>query len=144
MVRFTVEHRYDAAPERVWSVLADYGNIADWNSGVDASGIVAGPEQGVDAVRECRLANGMTVKERITAWTEGHGFTIRFDEMPAPFDAEATFHLAPDGDGSHLRIDYAYAGRGLGKLVAPFMKPMFRGAMVNLGNDLRAAVEADA
>lgn len=142
MVQFTVETRYEQSPEQVWSVLADYGNIASWNRSVNASSIVSGPEQGVDAVRECKLDNGMTVRERITSWDEGTGFSLHFDHMPAPIDAQASFHLEPEGDGTLMRIDYTYVGRGFGKLMAPMMKPMFRKAMKGLGEDLRAAVQA--
>ena len=41
----TIERTLDAPRSQVWAVLADYGNIVDWNSGIKASRVRMTPGQ---------------------------------------------------------------------------------------------------
>lgn len=142
MVRFTVEEQINAPRNVVWAALADFGNIAAWNTGVKASHLTSEHGEGIDATRHCNLQNGMSVEERILAWTSGESLVVGFDRMPAPIkDISASFHL--DGDEStRITVEYAYRGKGLMAPMAPLMKPMFRKAMRGLTADLKAHCEA--
>lgn len=59
MAQFTVRRSIDAPREQVWEILADYGNIASWSSGVAKSGIVGKRATGIGAVRQCDVMGGI-------------------------------------------------------------------------------------
>ena len=59
-----------AAPQAdVWAVLADFPNIADWNTGVKVSHSTSGDQtEGVGATRHCDLAPTGSLEETVQAW----------------------------------------------------------------------------
>lgn len=70
----------DASIEDVWRVLDDFGGVAKYNPNVEASKIVAGPDTGTGATRECVLDNGGRIEEEIIDYKSGTGYTVNFTD----------------------------------------------------------------
>ncbi len=69
-----VSRRIDASRTKVWAVLADFPNIADWNRGVNRSYATSDATTGVGAKRHCDLAPVGALEETVTGWDEERRF----------------------------------------------------------------------
>jgi hypothetical protein len=58
-------------PDRIWSVIRRFGDVAAWSPIAATSRIVAGIDATVGAERELRTADGASVRERLTLLDEG-------------------------------------------------------------------------
>jgi uncharacterized protein YndB with AHSA1/START domain len=71
-----------AAPvEAVWRVLDDFGGVAKYNPNVESSKIVAGPESGPGATRECVLGDSGRIEEKIVEYNPHSGYTVEFIDV---------------------------------------------------------------
>ncbi|MFC7133635.1 MULTISPECIES: SRPBCC family protein [Salinibaculum] len=77
----SVRREIDAPREVVWGVLDDFGGVAKYNPNVTTSSIVAGPESGPGATRECVLRDGGRIEEEITEYVPDTGYTVNFTDV---------------------------------------------------------------
>ena len=120
-----VSRQIDASPTRVWTVLADFPNIADWNSGVNRSYSTSDATAGVGAKRHCDLAPIGALEETVTGWDEDRRLEIRIDsaaKLPIVHGL-ATFTLDSADAGTDVHIEYSYQPRFgfLGQLMGRFV-----------------------
>ena len=105
-----VNRRIPAAPAKVWAVLADFPNIAAWNSGVAKSFSTSEATDGVGARRHCDLAPFGELEETIKEWDEPHRLVVSIDsakKLPIAHSL-VTFVLVPAEDATETSIEYAY------------------------------------
>lgn len=105
-----VSKRISAPPAAVWAVLADFPNIAAWNSGVAKSFSTSDSTSGVGAQRHCDLAPFGALEETVKEWDEASRMVISIDsakKLPMARGV-ATFTLSPTGEETMVTIDYAY------------------------------------
>jgi len=105
-----VSKRISATPAAVWAVLADFPNIAAWNSGVAKSFSTSDSTSGVGAQRHCDLAPFGALEETVKEWDEASRLVISIDsakKLPMAHGL-ATFSLSPTGEETIVTIDYAY------------------------------------
>ena len=110
MRSINVKRRIPAAPARVWAVLADFPNIATWNTGVAKSFATSDATGGVGAQRHCNLAPFGELEETVQEWDDAHRMVISIDvARKLPIDrAEVTFVLSPADDATEVSVNYAY------------------------------------
>ena len=60
-----VSRRIDIPRQKLWAVLADFPNIADWNSGVKRSFATSDATNGAGATRHCDLAPMGALEETV-------------------------------------------------------------------------------
>jgi carbon monoxide dehydrogenase subunit G len=105
-----VSRRIPSAPEKVWAVLADFPNIAAWNTGVAKSFATSDSTSGVGAQRHCDLAPFGELEETVKEWDDTRRMVISIDsakKLPIA-RGQATFDLGPAGDGTEISVTYAY------------------------------------
>ena len=105
-----VSRRISAAPADVWAVLADFPNIAAWNSGVAKSFSTSEATDGVGARRHCDLAPFGELEETIKEWDEPHRLVVSIDsakKLPIAHGL-VTFDLVSAEDATETSIEYAY------------------------------------
>lgn len=105
-----VNRRIPAVPAAVWAVLADFPNIAAWNSAVAKSFSTSESTSGVGAQRHCDLAPFGELEETIKEWDESRRLVISIDsakKIPIA-NGIVTFDLGPAGDATEISIEYAY------------------------------------
>ena len=101
----------DAAPERVWAALAEYGEVHTLVGAITDSSIISeDPTLGVGCERFCAStsARGVEVKERIIAYEEGSFYTYEVYESVG-FPSErffATFGIRVDEQGQTVLYNY--------------------------------------
>ncbi|MFT7473786.1 MAG: hypothetical protein ACI81L_000701 [Verrucomicrobiales bacterium] len=100
----------DAPKSAVWALLADFSNVADWNSGVIKSHLTSEANSGVGAQRHCDVAPGGEVEETIRKWEPETTLVISIDSTKEmPFDsALETFTLEDNGGSTSLTMDFEY------------------------------------
>lgn len=131
-MRFQMEQPI-ANANATWTRLADFGNIADWNSGIVASRVIGGEAGGVGMERQCDLNGNKYVREQITEWDpETRLLALKFTHFPAPVDITAKFTVHED----KVHMDYWFQGRGAFRPFAPLLKPVFKKAVRGLLADL--------
>lgn len=63
--------RIAAAPDRIWSVIRRFGEVAAWSPIAAISHIVAGTDATAGAERELRTADGTVIREQLTLLDDG-------------------------------------------------------------------------
>lgn len=81
MHSISVTREIDAPSADVWRVLDDFGGVARYNPTVETSRVVAGPDTGTGATRECVLAGGGRIEEEIVAYDPGTSYTVEFVDV---------------------------------------------------------------
>ncbi len=116
MTTFKNEIYIDAAVEKVWDTLADFGGIQVFNPGVTESKSLGNKRSGMGAERQCNLGGPDTyILERIVDWQAGSQFTLEIydGKKTPPFKkALSTFAVSPQGEGSKVTMDIAYQLKG--------------------------------
>lgn len=126
-----------AAPQQaVWDVLADFGNIAAWNTGVETSFLTGGPEEvAVGSQRHCDLKPMGTLDETLMVMDEPDRAVVRIDKagrIPIKH-GEVEFLLVADDDRTHTTINYSFKAKGgpfspiVGKLLEGQLRTGFGG-----------------
>lgn len=134
------------SPDALWDVIADFPNIADWNSGIKTSvSTSADAAVGVGATRHCKLSPAGALDERILEWEEGRHLKVAVDKAskaPIKF-ATADFTIAPEGDHTRLNIDYEFEPKGgiAGKIATPALKKAFTKAFRSFLDEWDAAAK---
>lgn len=115
----------EASADRVWAVLADFPNIADWNTGVTRSYATSDATGGVGAKRHCDLAPVGALEETVTGWDEGKSMEIRIDsaaKLPIAHGL-VTFTLSEVDAATDVAVEYRYTPKFgfLGQLLGRFV-----------------------
>ncbi len=86
MSKVSVEKRIDASADRVWKIVADFGNVSVFNPLVERAELLSRNDRGLDAKRVCHLYNKKSAVEEIDEWQEGVGFTVSIIDAPMPLN----------------------------------------------------------
>jgi len=115
--------------EALWKVLADFPNIADWNSGVKTSFSTSTEPLGLGATRHCDLSPAGQLEERIGAIEEGKRMLVIIEQTKkAPMKtASADFSIEETPTGAIIGVNYEFVPKGgaVGRAAAPAMKKAF-------------------
>ncbi len=102
-----------AAKDSTWALLANLEAVELYDPGVEHAFFVSNQHQGPGAARQCDLADGTYVKERIVDWRDGEGYEIEVYEDTTndfPFtDQRVRFSVRAEGAGTLVRMTYSYA-----------------------------------
>ena len=116
MTTLTREVRINAPKEKVWGILADFGNIYLFNPGVPRPYLTSDQQHGVGTTRPCDLAGGpiqnASVEERIIAWNEGESMQIEIyagTKTPPFKKAAASISVREDNGGTLVTGTLAYS-----------------------------------
>lgn len=150
MRNVTLKRDLAAPRSKVWAVLADFPNIADWNDGIKKSYSTSEAVEGVGAKRHCDLAPVGALKETVLEWVPEERLVISIDEASkVPIKkGRMTFTLADGGDTTAFTMSYDYEAKGgpLAFIIGPMMKrPLtkgFTGFIDQLEPAARARAEA--
>ena len=141
----TIERDIPAPRPDVWTVLADFPNIADWNTGVKSSRATSGATAGVGATRHCDLAPAGGLDETITGWEDEQRLVVSIDKATVvPIDhGEVTFILEPSlsGDRTRTVVEYRYRPKGgpLRRLLGPLVDRQLAKGFTGFLTDLETA-----
>lgn len=140
-----------AAPEQVWSVLADFGQIGLWNPNLSGSHLLAGsPSEGVGATRQCDMSDGKNwIRERVTDWDPGRSYSVDIYEGSMPLKvARATLGVRDLGGGrseAYMLFDYTPKLGLVGRVMdAVMLKSMMEKSIRRLLEGLEHQVGAQA
>ncbi len=98
-----------APAERVWEVLADFGDVAAWAPYMRKSHLIGSQRSGIGMRRGMRHAWGFRFEEQVTQWHEGKGFA--FDVLKAPFPmkhVKEVWVLAPENGQTAVETQVRY------------------------------------
>src|SRR5438105_11022507 len=82
----------DAPLEKLWNLVSDFNNVAQWHPDVTECHLESGSGQQAGAVRTVRLRNGISIRERLLAISpQDRFYTYAVIESPLPIrDHEST------------------------------------------------------
>jgi len=98
-----------APADRVWAVLADFGEVQQWAPYMRKSYLIGDRASGVGMRRGMRHAWGFRFEEEVTQWHEGKGFA--FDVLKAPFpmkNVKEVWVLAPEDGRTAVETQVRY------------------------------------
>ena len=131
-----VQRRMSASPGSVWSLYADFPNLAVHWSGLRSTKAIGDQTSGVGARRRVDLKPIGSMEETVTTWEEGHRIDTRNQPSASvPFkQAESRLILEPDGDGTLATFDYRYVPRGgpIGRITGPMIDKMLTATFTDM------------
>ncbi|WP_439939250.1 SRPBCC family protein [Nocardia sp. N13] len=147
--RHLTVRRHMAVPTQpVWTVFADFPNLAAHWTGLRATRAIGTQTSGVGARRHVDLKPVGGMDETVTAWQEGHRIDTSNHASPlVPFGrAETSLVLEPEDGGTLATFDYTYVPRGgpLGRLTGPVIDRMLRTSFTDMLAAAEAAASADS
>ena len=130
MIETKIRIPIEADEQTVWENIRDFGNIYFWNPSVNHSHLLSESDTGVGCERQCNMAMGSHIRERVTEWREGQGYTLEIYEakrMPLKKAVAALEVVEEDGvvyGCAELRAELK-GGRLTEVLMGPMMRKMF-------------------
>ena len=132
----TVQRRMSASTGSVWTLFADFPNLASHWSGLRATRAIGDQTSGVGARRRVALKPIGSMDETVTVWETGR----RIDTQNRPSasvpikHAQSSLTLEPDDDGTLATFDYRYVPRGgpLGRLTGPLIDKMLTATFIDM------------
>ena len=76
MHKIVVQRQMKVPLHEAWEILDDFGGVFRYHPNVESSPIDNGIASGLGAERVCHFDNGDQIKERVTAYEEGQGYTV--------------------------------------------------------------------
>ena len=127
----------------VWAVLADYGRLATWASGVDHSSMLTDDDHVVGAVRRAQL--GRTVlTEHVTEWVDGETLAYDINGLPPIIDTASARWDLTDHDG-HADIVVTITlepANPAGRALVPALRRRMSRSYLDMIDDLSTEVAA--
>jgi hypothetical protein len=102
-----------ATKAEVWAVIADLETVQTYNPFIQRARILTEARAGIGVTRQCDLVDGTFVRERVTAWHEGDGYSILITEenfaVDFPLAVQAVeLSLSERDGGTAVEMTYAY------------------------------------
>jgi hypothetical protein len=118
MKTIVTEIHIAASPERVWQVLTNFPEHANWDPFISS---IEGEPQ-LDRRLQVRFRQGMKFRPRVTAVQPGRVLEwLGHLGIPGIFDGRHRFELEPAGAGTRLRQSEQFSG-----VLVPFIGKLLR------------------
>ena len=143
----TLQHSVmiNAPQERVWQVLTNLEEVANYNKMVKAAKCISENKTGVGSSRQCEIDKGH-IKERVTAVNEGQSLSMELYESNWPLKfMRWTTEVSQSGDATLMKQVTEYEpGMGfMGKIMnALLMKRKFSKILDDLFTDMKQYIES--
>jgi ligand-binding SRPBCC domain-containing protein len=114
----------DAAPERVWSVLATLDALDQYDPGIKKSEIVSESKEGLGAARRCDLTPGGWFKEKVAAWQPHEAVSFELFECTLPVHKlRHSYTLKAEDGGTRVvqRMEYELKFGVIGRVMDALM-----------------------
>ncbi|MGI9622980.1 MAG: SRPBCC family protein [Acidimicrobiales bacterium] len=148
MRNLEIARTVQAPRSRLWAVLADYPNIAEWNDGVINSRAIGDATEGVGAQRHVELDKSVAMRETVTEWIPEEKMVVAIDQIEKMPVAKATmtFTLSDGGDTTPMTMSYDYEPKGgpFGFVVAAMLGRPMRKGFNGFVDDLQRAAQASS
>lgn len=120
----------NASAARIWEVLSDFGNVANYHPLVKTATILGKHDRKVGAMRRCEFFDNNSIVETISHWIEGEEIVLELSEATLPIEAATiTINIKPTAGitdvSMHMNYSIKYGPLGvlLDKLI---MRRMIR------------------
>lgn len=145
MRNVTLKRDLSVPRSKVWAVLADYPNIADWNDGITKSYATSEATEGVGAKRHCDLAPMGALEETIAEWTPEEKLVISIDKATkVPIKkGMMTFTLVDNGEATGFTMSYDFEPKGgpLAFILGPMIERPLRKGFTGFIDQLEPAAQ---
>ena len=146
MAHFSAQIRINATKEKMWEVLADFGEIYRWNPGVRNSYSTSESGHGLLATRHCELLKGDDyLDENILEWRDGECFKVNIYKTNLPLHRNVVqFSIEADESGTIVTVapDYVLKYGLLGRLMNQIVvRRKFKKGMEDLLTGLKYHIE---
>jgi hypothetical protein len=112
MFRSSCTSLVPATPEQVWAVLARFGDLSEWGTGVSQSSLLTEAAEGVGATRRVQIDRN-ALRETVTQWQPPRELGYRILGLPKVVrEAGNTWLLAAEGQGTRVRLTASVTTKG--------------------------------
>jgi hypothetical protein len=147
MRNIAVERQMATTAQAVWGVLADFGNIADWNGGVKKSFSTGEQTEGIGATRHCDLTPLGGLEETVRGWKPNEQMIVSIDstsKLPIKH-GEVTFDITEANEEVVVALSYDYDTKfgPVGRLMGPLLDKQLSSGFKGFLEDLEKAAVAE-
>ena len=122
MPEITRQVKINAAKEKTWEILADWGAVSNWAPTITESHTTTEAKRGVGSIRSCDHTQMGNIEEEVVAWEEGSSLSYDVIKgLPMPMKSlNNTWSISAEGDGSvvTLTMDFGMKFGPLGAMMA--------------------------
>ena len=133
-----------APPEAITKVILDPGKAVLWTSDLERFEVVSGAPGQVGSIARLHYRQGnrsYVMEDRLVETEPGRRYLSRVTGQALTAEVETT--LEPSASGTSVAIRWTGSGRGLLRLLLPFMRRSISRQAKNDLEKLRAAVERE-
>ena len=98
MAKLSNQIRINVPKNKVWEILADYGNVAKWAPIVTQSALIGSSKQGVGTERSCEVQQFGSVTEKVLDWDEGNSMRYEIKGIPSVNSMFTKLSLSSEAD----------------------------------------------
>ena len=86
MYKATAYQEINAPAEKVWAVIDDFGNMADFHPFLKSSLVINDLEKGMGARRSCTFYGGNSLNETLIRYEPGKGYSVSLEDFSVPWE----------------------------------------------------------
>ena len=105
MAKLTHQVEINVPKNKVWEILADFGNVSKWAPIVTQSSAIGSSNQGVGAERSCEIVQMGTVTEKAVEWDEGNSVKYEVKGLPSVNSFFNKFSLRGEADQTVVTLE---------------------------------------
>jgi len=105
MAKTSTQIQINVPKNKVWEILADFGNISKWAPIVTQSNIISSTNQGVGTERSVEIPQMGRVTEKVLEWDEGNSIKIEIKGIPSVNSLFNKFSLKGEGDQTEVTFE---------------------------------------
>ena len=105
MAKISSQIQINVPKNKVWDIIADFGNVSKWAPIVTKSAAIGSSNQGVGAERSCEVIQMGTVTEKAVEWDEGNSVKYEVKGLPSVNSFFNKFSLEGEADQTEVRLE---------------------------------------
>jgi len=105
MAKISQQVQINVSKNKVWEILADFGNAAKWAPIVTQSTTISSSNQGVGTERSCEVVQMGRVTEKVLEWDEGNSMRYEIKGLPSVNSFINKFSLKGEADQTEVMLE---------------------------------------
>ena len=105
MAKLTQQVQINVPKNKVWEILADFGNVSKWAPIITQSALIGSITQGVGTERFCEVIQMGRAIDKVLEWDEGNSIKFEIKGLPSVNSFINKFSLKGEADQTEVTFD---------------------------------------
>ena len=105
MAKISQQVQINVPKNKVWEILADFGNVYKWAPPITQSALTGSTTQGVGTERFCEVIQMGRATEKVLEWDEGNSIRYEIKGLPSVNSFINKFSLKGEADQTEVTFE---------------------------------------